>query len=139
MKKITILGAGGKMGFRISTKLVKNPEYKVKCVEISESGIKRLADAGISVVPMADAIVDADIALLAIPDILIGKITAEVVPQLKPGCMVFGLDPAAAYAEVMPIRKDLSYFVAHPTHPSLFNDETCPESQKDYFGGVAKQ
>jgi len=139
MKKIAILGAGGKMGFRISTKMVKNPEYRVKCVEISDAGIKRLADAGISVVPMADAIGDADIALLAIPDVLIGRITAEVVPQLKPGCMVYGLDPAAAYAEVMPIRKDLSYFVAHPNHPSLFNDETRGEAQKDYFGGIAKQ
>ena len=139
MKKIAILGAGGKMGFRISTKIMKNPEYEVKCVEISDTRIKRLAEAGISVVPMADAICDADIALLAIPDVLIGKITTEVVPQLKPGCMLFGLDPAAAYAEVMPIRNDLSYFVAHPNHPSLFNDETGPEAQKDYFGGIAKQ
>jgi hypothetical protein len=139
MEKLAILGAGGKMGFRISSKMVKNPDYEVSCVEISEVGIKRLKDAGIVVVPMEQAIKDADIALLAIPDVLIGEITAEVVPKLKSGCMVYGLDPAAAYAEVMPVRKDLSYFVAHPNHPGLFNYESSPEAQKDYFGGIAKQ
>ncbi len=62
-----------------------------------------------------------DIVILAIPDKLIGSITANIIPRMKEGAMVFGLDPAAAYANVMPIREDLTYFVAHPTHPPLFN------------------
>jgi D-apionate oxidoisomerase len=54
--------------------------------------------------------------------------------------MVVGLDPAAAYADVMPIRDDLTYFVSHPCHPPLFNDEVTPEGRTDWFGGIiAKQ
>ena len=54
--------------------------------------------------------------------------------------MVIGLDPAAAYAEVMPIRPDLVYFVSHPCHPPLFNDEVTHEGRTDWFGGItAKQ
>jgi hypothetical protein len=34
----------------------------------------------------------------------------------------------------------VSYFVTHPTHPPVFNDETDPEARRDYFGaGKAKQ
>jgi hypothetical protein len=39
-----------------------------------------------------------------------------------------------------PSRPDLSYFVAHPCHPPLFNDEVSEEARADWFGGVhAKQ
>src|SRR5690606_35119495 len=82
------------------------------------------------------ALADADVVILALPDRLIGKITHEIVPTLKPGAMVVGLDPAAAYAEVMPIRDDLTYFVSHPCHPPMFNDEVTEEGRTDWFGGV---
>lgn len=42
--------------------------------------------------------------ILALPDKLIGKITREIIEDLKPGSMVVSLDPAAAYAEVIPLR-----------------------------------
>lgn len=139
MIKIAILGAGGKMGYRISKNLKDESDYKVAHVEVSEAGILRLRELGISVVPQEKAIPDADIVILAVPDVLIGKITHDIVPLMKSESMLFGLDPAAAYAEVMPIRKDISYFVAHPSHPPVFHDETDPVAQKDYFGGIAKQ
>jgi hypothetical protein len=37
----------------------------------------------------------------------------------------------------MPKRDDLAYFVTHPCHPPIFNDETSPEAKADHFGGVA--
>jgi hypothetical protein len=38
------------------------------------------------------------------------------------------------------MRDDLSYFATHPCHPPVFSDETDPEAQRDFFGGVkAKQ
>jgi hypothetical protein len=41
---------------------------------------------------------------------------------------------------VLPARPDISYFVTHPCHPPVFNDETDPEARRDFFGGVrAKQ
>jgi hypothetical protein len=82
------------------------------------------------VVPEAEAVV------LAVPDRLIGSITEQIVPQMKAGAMVVGLDPAAAFAEVMLIRDDLSYFVTHPCHPPLFNSDTDRKKREDWFGGV---
>lgn len=139
MKHIVLMGAGGKMGCRITDNLMHDPEYKVSHVEVSSAGIQRLHDRGVEVVKQEDVLSSGDVVILAIPDKLIGSITTNIIPHLKKGAMVFGLDPAAAYANVMPIRDDLTYFVAHPTHPPLFNSETSPEAQRDWFGGIAKQ
>jgi hypothetical protein len=50
------------------------------------------------------------------------------------------LDPAAAYAGALAHRDDLDYFIAHPCHPPLFNDEATDQARRDWFGGVtAKQ
>jgi D-apionate oxidoisomerase len=35
----------------------------------------------------------------------------------------------------MPIREDLTYFVAHPCHPPLFTDCAPADSESDWFGG----
>jgi hypothetical protein len=131
------MGAGGKMGCRITDNLMKLPEkYEMRYVEPSEQGIANLAKRGLKSTPQAEALKDADAVILALPDRLIGKITHEIVPLLKPGAMVIGLDPAAAYAGVMPVRADLTYFVSHPCHPPLFNDEVTDEARTDWFGGV---
>jgi hypothetical protein len=54
--------------------------------------------------------------------------------------MVMTLDAAAPFAGHLPDRPDLVYFVAHPCHPPIYNDETTPEARRDYFGGgAAKQ
>lgn len=139
MTKIAILGAGGKMGCRISANLKDRKEYVVAHIEVSVEGAARLEAMGFGVVSAESAIPDADVVILAVPDVLIRKITAEMVPMMKPGSMLLGLDPAAAYAEVMPIREDITYFVAHPSHPTIFNNETDPAAQHDYFGGTARQ
>lgn len=137
MLKVTLMGAGGKMGCRITDNLMKLPEkYAMRYVEPSEQGIANLAKRGLKPTPQAEALKDADAVILALPDRLIGKITHEIVPLLKPGAMVIGLDPAAAYAGVMPVRADLTYFVSHPCHPPLFNDEVTDEARTDWFGGV---
>ncbi len=134
--KIALMGAGGKMGCRITDNLMKMPQYEMYYVEVSEAGIANLAKRGLQPTPQAEALGKADAVILALPDALIGKITHEIVPLLKPGTMVIGLDPAAAYAGVMPIREDLTYFVSHPCHPPLFNDEVTEEARTDWFGGV---
>jgi hypothetical protein len=71
---------------------------------------------------------------------MIGKISHEISPRLKAGTMVMTLDAAAPFAGHLPDRKDLTYFVAHPCHPLIFNDESTDEARRDYFGGgAAKQ
>jgi hypothetical protein len=47
------------------------------------------------------------------------------------------LDAAAPWAGELPERADITYFVTHPCHPSIFRYEPTREAQKDYFGGVA--
>ncbi|MCA9914972.1 MAG: semialdehyde dehydrogenase, partial [Anaerolineae bacterium] len=135
--KIALMGAGGKMGSRITDNLMRHPDkYQMAYVEVSEAGVANLATRGLVPTPQSEALSDADAVILALPDRLIGRITQEIVPLLKPGAMVIGLDPAAAYAEVMPIREDLTYYVSHPCHPPLFNDEVTDEARTDWFGGV---
>jgi D-apionate oxidoisomerase len=137
MIKIALLGAGGKMGCRITDNLVCMPEkYQMYYVEISEAGVANLAKRGVKPTPQEEALAEAEAVILALPDKLIGPITREIIPKLRPGTMVIGLDPAAAYAEVMPVREDLTYFVSHPCHPPLFNDELTEEARTDWFGGV---
>jgi D-apionate oxidoisomerase len=132
---ITLLGAGGKMGGRITANLQHLPHYKVDYVEASEERRKEMAEAGIITTPIEEALGRADGVILGLPDRLIGKITHEIVPKLRPGTIVVGLDPAAAYAEVMPKRDDVTYFIAHPCHPSLFLDTEPASSKSDWFGG----
>ncbi len=139
MKKVALMGAGGKMGCRITTKLKNHSDYQVAYVEVSDAGIARLKDLGVSVTPQDKALADAEIVILAIPDVLISKVSSEIVPKLKSGTIVIGLDPAAAYAGVLPEREDITYFVAHPCHPPIFHDETDPKAMVDWFGGIAKQ
>lgn len=140
MLSIALMGAGGKMGCRITDNMKDLPEYKLHYVEVSPQGIANLAERGVTTTPQHEALAAADAVILALPDRLIGKVTREIIPQLKPGTMVIGLDPAAAHAAVIPLRDDLTYFVTHPCHPPLFHDEVTPEARTDWFGGVyAKQ
>ena len=137
---IALMGAGGKMGCRITDNIKDLDHYDVAYVEVSSEGQGRLAERGLSTTPQDSALANADAVILALPDRFIGKITKEIVPQLKAGAMVVSLDPAAAHAGVIPLRDDLTYFVTHPCHPPLFNDETTEEGRTDWFGGIhAKQ
>ncbi len=138
--RIALMGAGGKMGCRITDNVKDMPEFEMFYVEVSPLGVERLGERGLTTTPQAEALANADAVILAVPDALIGKITDDIIPTLKPGMMVIGLDPAAAYADVMPIRDDLTYFVTHPCHPPLFNDEVTEQTRTDWFGGIyAKQ
>lgn len=139
MKKIAIIGAGGKMGYRVSANL-RNVPYDVTHIEVSEAGRTRLKELDISCVDAQTALPDADVVILAIPDNLIGKITHSLVDSFKQGAILIALDAAAPFAGELPERSDLTIFVAHPCHPPVFNDETDPEAKHDYFGGIkAKQ
>jgi hypothetical protein len=134
--RVALLGAGGKMGCRITDNLKDRPEYEVAYVEVGPEGIARLKERGLETTPPTEAVATADVTVLAVPDRLIRRITADLVPELPARSMLVGLDPAAAHAGVMPMREDLSYFVTHPCHPPLFNDDTEEKKRTDWFGGV---
>lgn len=138
-RSVAVLGAGGKMGFRVTKKLF-DAGYDLRAVEIGNAGRARLADAGIAAVDAAAGLKGAEVVVLALPDNIIGKVADEIAPELAPGTMLLILDAAAPYADVLPKdRPDLTYFVGHPCHPPLYNEETDWAARKDYHGGVAKQ
>lgn len=139
MTKVTLIGAGGKMGVRLTNNL-KHSGYEMTYLEVSEAAIKKITDQGLKVSDADAVIPEADIVIFAVPDVLIKKVANLYVPVMKTGAMGICLDPAAPLAGALPDREDIAYFASHPSHPSVFNWENIEEKHFDYFGGIgAKQ
>ncbi|MPT24310.1 MAG: semialdehyde dehydrogenase, partial [Starkeya sp.] len=82
MKKIALLGAGGKMGVRLATNLQGSP-YEVMHVEPTEAGRARLKEkTGLDCIDGDNALADADAVLMAVPDRLIGKIAHTFIEKV---------------------------------------------------------
>lgn len=140
MTRVGLIGAAGKMGTRISRSLKSESQYDVLYVEGDPAGEQRIVQRGDRPSPLDAAVAAADIVILAVPDRLIGKIAPSVVPKMRAGAIIVCLDPAAPYAGLIPDRPDISVFVCHPAHPSVFNEETDLEARFDFFGsGKARQ
>lgn len=140
MTTLAIIGAGGNMGLRTGKTLARFPEkYKLLYVETGEAGQQRIKERGLELCSREQALSEAEIFILAIADNRIKAVAADYVPAAKSGAMFITLDAAAPYAGHLPARADISYFVTHPAHLSVFNDEVG-EARRDYFGsGMAKQ
>lgn len=135
MTEVALFGAGGKMGFRLSKNL-SGTEFRVRHVEVSDTGREKLGnELGVSVVEPDAALDGAEVVILAVPDTLIGKVSHAISDKLASGAMLVVLDAAAPFAGHLPDRADLTYFVTHPCHPSIFNDEPELEKMRDFFGG----
>ena len=135
--RIALFGAGGKMGYRLASNLQRSV-FEVRHVERSPAGQELVKNGlGLHCVPVHEALDGAEVVILAVPDTAIGKVAASIEGALKPGTMVMTLDAAAPFAGHLPKRDDLVYFVTHPCHPPVFNDETDLDAKRDYFGGIA--
>ncbi len=135
MSTIAILGAGGKMGCRLTDNL-RRFDHQLLLVEVSEPGQARIAERSLKTTSQADALPQAEVVMLALPDRVLGQVAHEVVPQLRSGTLVITLDPAAAHAGELPTREDISYFVTHPCHPNVFDHYETLAERDDFFGGV---
>lgn len=137
MSVIALFGAGGKMGIRLGANL-EEAGAKVRHVEVSPVGQQRVKSIlGYDAIDAKTALDGADTVILAVPDTLISKVAGSIVDDLASGTMVVILDAAAPHAGHLPKRGDISYFVTHPCHPPIFNDETSPAAKRDFFGGIA--
>jgi len=133
---IALFGAGGKMGFRLSSNL-KGSQYRVRHVEPNAAGQQRLKDEfGVECYSPEEAVKGAQVVILAVPDTIIGRVAAAISPHLEAGTVVMTLDAAAPFAGHLPKRQDLVYFVTHPCHPSIFSPQVHVDGDPDYFGGV---
>lgn len=138
MTTVTILGAGGAMGRRVTRGLIKAGGYTLRFVEPSDRGQQLMADEfGTTATPVEDAVRGTDVVVLAVPDRIVGPITEDLVPRLEPGTSILSLDPAAAHAGRIPQREDVNMFVVHPTHPPLYDllREEDPAARRDFWGG----
>lgn len=139
MTTVTVIGAGGKMGCRLADNFIKS-DYRVNYVEISPQGIANLEKRGLSIAKADDVIPSSDVVILAVPDVVLGKIASETVPKMKSGALLMTLDPAAPLDDQLPRRDDIGCVIAHPCHPSVFNWEPNEEAFRDFYGGIsAKQ
>jgi len=135
--KISIIGAAGKMGSRITNNLLKREDrYELFLCEKGE-GVIRLSEKGLKNISVEDAVIKSDIVIMAVPDSKIGEISERVVPLMKENTMFILLDPAAAYAGELTLRDDCTFVVVHPCHPPLFGEQETPEAREDLFGGIA--
>lgn len=138
--KLALFGAGGKMGMRLGANLAKADDFETRHVEVSQAGQKQIKETfGVDCVDAETALDGADVVVLAVPDTVIGKVAHGIIDKLRPGTMLFVLDGAAPFAGHLPERADVTYFMSHPCHPPIWNDESEPEARRDYFGGVAAQ
>lgn len=133
---IAVIGAGGKMGMRVSNNLVKTA-HTVFYSENSPAGQERVTATGRTLTDSVVAVADADIVIYAVPDLALKAVTSQLVPLMKAGAITLTLDPAAAYAGLLTRRDDIINAVTHPCHPSVFLQRTTPEEYADTFGGIA--
>lgn len=139
MKRIALFGAGGKMGIRCARNLMKS-DFEIAPVEISPQGQDRFREAtGLDCLSEDAALAQADVVLLAVPDTAIRAVSHAIVNRMKSGAMLVCLDAAGPHAGHLPDRADVTYFVTHPCHPPIFNDEMTPEGRNDHFGGIHAQ
>ena len=135
---VSVIGAGGKMGTRVTNNLVKHPDsIDLHFCEASEAGIASIKSRGFSVVAAEEAVPKSDIVVLAVPDVIIKKVSVGIVAMMRPGATMIILDPAAAVAKELALRDDCTFVVAHPCHPSFFVAQETPEARADAFGGIA--
>jgi len=139
MKTITLIGAGGKMGCRLTDNFLRST-YQVHYLEVSPRGLENLRQRGVNVGQQSEAVPLSDVVILAVPDVAIGAVAREVVPRMKPGALLLTLDPAAPLDDQLPRREDIGCVIAHPCHPSVFNWEPTEPAFRDFYGGIsAKQ
>jgi hypothetical protein len=133
---VTVVGAGGKMGTRITENLRKFDGYRLLCCETGR-GIESVERRGLKVTEKAEAFAQSEVVVLAVPDSLLQIISAEAVPMLRPDTTAVILDPAAAYAKELTLRGDCTFVATHPSHPPLFMKQDSDEAREDTFGGIA--
>ena len=104
---IAVIGAGGKMGMRVSNNLVKT-DYTVYYSEVSPAGQERVTATGRVLTDTPDAVKHADVVVLAVPDLALKAVSADVVPQMKSGAIVLTLDPATWQVYIFALQCSLN-------------------------------
>ncbi len=138
MEKVCLIGAAGTVGRGIARKLEVARDCKVLHVETG-AGVGQLKDWGYEPVPLDDALTEATVVILAVPDDVIAPLALLVGEKVQAGGLLIVPDAVAAYAGQLPRREGLATFVTHPCHPSVFAAQGDANRERDYFGGASEQ
>ena len=135
---VSVIGAAGKMGTRITNNLARHADtIELHFCEASAAGIESIKARGFTVTPTEEAVAKSEVIVLGVPDVIIKQVSVGIVKMMTPGSTMIILDPAAAVAKELALRDDCTFVVTHPCHPSYFLDQDTPEARQDYFGGIA--
>jgi hypothetical protein len=105
--------------------------------DLRSAGQERTRAEGRNITDTDTAVANADVTILAVPDRILGAVSADIAPKVPSGSIILTLDPAAAYAGLLAERDDIYSAAAHPCHPSVFYERTTKEQWADTFGGIA--
>ena len=84
---VSVIGAGGKMGTRVTNNLAKHPDsIDLHFCEASDVGVASIKARGFSVIAAEEAVPKSDIVVLAVPDVIIKKVSVGIVAMMRPGC-----------------------------------------------------
>ena len=83
---VSVIGAGGKMGTRVTNNLAKHQDtVELNFCETSEAGIAAIQERGFNTVPAETAVPASDIIILAVPDKIIQVVSVGIVEMMTPG------------------------------------------------------
>jgi len=103
---VSVIGAGGKMGTRTTNNLAKQPDtVDLYFCETSEAGIASIKARGFKTTPAEVAVPKSEIVVLAVPDTVIKTVSVGIVKLMTPGSTMIILDPAAAVAKELALRR----------------------------------
>ena len=135
--KVSIIGAGGKMGTRVRRNLLNHTDrLELYLVENNPKSVELMQREGLEAAALDESVKKSDVIVLAVPDRLIKEVSQAVVPGMKAGAALIILDPASAVAGELAMKDGCTFAVTHPCHPSYFLDQDTPEARSDYFGGM---
>ena len=121
------------MGCRLTDNFLKT-NHQVHYLEVLPKGVENLPQRGVTPSDHATVVPAADVGHHGVPDVAIGAVARNVVPQMKSGALMT-LDPSAPLDSQIPHRGDIGCVIAHPCHPSVINWEPTEAAFRDFYGG----
>ncbi len=115
MKKIAIIGAGGRMGSWITKYLVKNKNFSIKAYDKNMCSIERLLNVKIET-DFNACVKDSDIVILCIPLRVIPQMITECSQKMKPNSVLIDISSikSKSFKSLSKIQNSISPICIHP-------------------------
>lgn len=115
-KKVAIIGYGNQ-GRAQALNLADSGVSVVVGLREKSASFARVADDGLTALPLGDAVADADVVMLLAPDENLAQIYGEIEPGIKPGAAIGFAHGLAIHFSLIEPRADLDIFMVAPKGP----------------------